>query len=97
MPPREISLRLGVIAPTLSGLLVAMERRTDIRRMKNPDDGRSYPAELTPAGKARLRRCRTAFQKALDAALPEEAEALRQSLLVIDEATREAITRQRAS
>ena len=100
MTPREISLRLGVTASTLSGLLAAMERRTDIRRTKNPDDGRSYRIELTTAGKARLRRCRTAFQKALgelDAALPQEAEALRQSLLVIDEATREAITRLRAT
>lgn len=100
MTPREISLRLGVTASTLSGLLGAMQRRDDIRRTKNPEDGRSYRVELTTSGKARLRRCRTAFQKALaalDTTLPQPADELRRSLLLIDEATEEAISRLRAT
>lgn len=99
MTPREISLRLGVTASTLSGILTAIERRGDIERVANPDDGRSYRVELTRAGSARLRRCRTAFQQALgalDDALPRSADELRAGLLTIDEATREAITRLRA-
>ncbi len=100
MTPREISQRLGVTSSTLSGLLGAMQRRGDLRRTKNPDDGRSYRVELTTSGKARLRRCRTAFQKALetlDATLPQPADELRRSLLLIDAATEEAITRLRST
>ena len=100
MTPREISLRLGVTASTLSGILAAMQGREDIRRLANPDDGRSYRVELTTSGKARLRRCRAAFQKALSAlegTLPQAADELRATLLTIDEATQEAITRLRAT
>jgi DNA-binding MarR family transcriptional regulator len=100
LTPREIRLRLGVSASTLSGLLGAMQRRDDVRRTKNPEDGRSYRVELTTSGKARLRRCRTAFQDALtvlDTSLPQPADELRRSLLLIDEATEEAITRLRSS
>jgi DNA-binding MarR family transcriptional regulator len=99
LTPREIRLRLGVSASTLSGLLGAMQRRNDVRRTKNPEDGRSYRVELTTSGKARLRRCRTAFQKALevlDTSLPQPAEELRRGLLLIDGATEEAITRLRS-
>jgi DNA-binding MarR family transcriptional regulator len=99
MTPREISLRLGVTASTLSGILAAIERRGDVERAANPDDGRSYRVALTSAGKARLRRCRTAFRQALatlDDVLPQPAEELRAGLLTIDESTREAITRLRA-
>jgi DNA-binding MarR family transcriptional regulator len=100
MTPREISLRLGVTASTLSGILAAIERRGDVGRTPNPDDGRSYRVELTAPGRARLSRCRTAFREALgalDDALTEPADELRASLLSIDEATREAITRLRAT
>jgi DNA-binding MarR family transcriptional regulator len=100
LTPREIRLRLGVSASTLSGLLGAMQRREDVRRTRNPEDGRSYRVELTTSGQARLRRCRTAFQKALtalDAALPQPADELRRSLLLIDEATEQAITRLRST
>jgi DNA-binding MarR family transcriptional regulator len=100
MTPREISLRLGVTASTLSGILAAIERRGDIERSPHPTDGRSYRVELTTAGRARLRRCRTAFRRAirtLDDALPRPAEELRAGLLEIDEATSEAITRLRAT
>ena len=100
LTPREISLRLGVTASTLSGILTAMQRRDDVRRRANPDDGRSYRVELTPAGRTRLRRCRTAFRAALAAleeALPRPSEELREGLLTIDEATRSAITTLRST
>jgi DNA-binding MarR family transcriptional regulator len=100
MTPREISLRLGVTASTLSGLLTAMQRRDDVRRRANPDDGRSYRVELTTAGRARLRRCRTAFRRALaelEAALPRPSDELRAGLLTIDAATADAITALRST
>ena len=100
MTPREISLRLGVTASTLSGILTAMQRRDHVRRRANPDDGRSYRVELTAAGRARLGRCRTAFRTALAAledALPRPSDELRAGLLTIDEATRAAITALRSS
>lgn len=100
MTPRELSLRLGVTASTLSGLLSAMQRRDDVRRLANPADGRSYRVELTSSGKARLRRCRTSFRAAmaeLEAALPRSADELRAGLLVIDEAIGAAVTTLRSS
>jgi DNA-binding MarR family transcriptional regulator len=100
MTPGGISQRLGVTASTLSGILSAIERRGDLRRTPHPEDGRSYRVELTAAGRARLRRCRTSFRTALaalDDALPEPADGLRAGLLVIDEAAREAISRLRAT
>jgi DNA-binding MarR family transcriptional regulator len=100
LTPREISLRLGLTASTLSGILGAIGRRGDVRRRDNPDDGRSYRVELTPAGRARLRTCRTAFRAALrelESALPRPAEELRAGLAAIDEATARAITALRAT
>jgi DNA-binding MarR family transcriptional regulator len=100
MTPGEIGLRLGLTASTLSGILAAIERREDIRRRDNPDDGRSYRVELTTSGKARLRRCRTAFRAAmreLDRALPRPADELRAGLHEIDGATADAISSLRAT
>lgn len=100
LTPREISQRLGLTASTLSGILGAIERRDDVRRLDNPDDGRSYRVELTADGKARLRTCRTAFRKALrrlDEELPRPAEELRAALLAIDTAARDAISGLRSS
>jgi len=100
MTPREISRRLGLTASTLSGILAAIERRGDVRRRDNPDDGRSYRVELTADGKDRLRACRTSFRKALrrlEQALPQPAAELRAGLLAIDGATREAISSLRSS
>lgn len=100
LTPRQISKRLGLTSSTLSGYLAAMERRGDVRRLDNPDDGRSYRVELTAEGKARLRTCRTAFRRAmraLDRALPRPADELREGLAMIDAAAAEAISSLRAT
>jgi DNA-binding MarR family transcriptional regulator len=100
MTPRELSSRLGLTASTLSGLLAAIERRGDVCRRDNPDDGRSYRVELTEPGRVRLRECRTAFRRALrrlDRELTRPADELRAGLLEIDTAAAATISALRPS
>jgi DNA-binding MarR family transcriptional regulator len=68
--PTQLSSLLGTPPTTLSSQLARLERRRQIRRRPNPDDGRSSLIELTKIG-----------EKNVLAALP----ALRGSLAVVSE------------
>jgi DNA-binding MarR family transcriptional regulator len=68
--PSELSALLGTPATTLSSQLARLERRRQIKRRRNPDDGRSTLIELTKTG-----------EKNVLAALP----ALRGSIAMVAE------------
>jgi DNA-binding MarR family transcriptional regulator len=53
----ELARRLGVTAPTMSGLLANLSKRGLVNREQHPSGGRAVLAKLTPAGRALLKRC----------------------------------------
>src|SRR5690242_17596471 len=89
MSPRQLSARLGVTASTLTGHLAALERRGHVRKVRHPDDGRSYEVELTRAGRSTLESCRTGFRAMLDrleSALTVPVPDVRATLVEIESA-----------
>jgi DNA-binding MarR family transcriptional regulator len=50
--PTSIADELGMSATTVSAMVDRLVQKGHIRRIPNPDDGRSYFIELTAAGKA---------------------------------------------
>jgi DNA-binding MarR family transcriptional regulator len=63
--PTQLATTLGMRATTLSSALVKMERRTHLRRRRNPDDGRSVMLSLSSAGIRATERCFPAFGRAI--------------------------------
>lgn len=51
MTPTELAHWMAAPATTVSSYVKRFERRGHVRRVANPDDGRSYRVELTPAGR----------------------------------------------
>jgi DNA-binding MarR family transcriptional regulator len=83
----EVALELGMPLTTASDVVRRLERRRDVRRRPNPEDGRSYLFELTAAGDrvwrqgfGALRRINRALERELEdsaavAAALEELDA----------------------
>ena len=95
MTPRDLGVRLGVTASTLTGHLAAIERRGHTRRTANPADRRSAMVELTAEGRATLTACRRGFRRMLAAredALPTPADEVRATLAGIDAAAAATVT-----
>ena len=65
--PGEISRQLGITPTTLSAMIERLVRKKEIRRRRNPDDGRSTILEPTAKGKATNARNGRRFQKTLEA------------------------------
>jgi DNA-binding MarR family transcriptional regulator len=59
----ELAAELGMPLTTASDIVRRLEARTHIRRMPNPDDGRSFLFELTAAGDREWRRGWGALQR----------------------------------
>jgi DNA-binding MarR family transcriptional regulator len=55
---RELANEEGISAPSLSGLVDRLEALNLIRRVRSSDDRRRVGLELTPEGRATLRRVR---------------------------------------
>jgi DNA-binding MarR family transcriptional regulator len=76
LTPSEISERVLVASASTTATLDLLERRDWVRRMPNPDDGRSTLVEITDAGRAvadvLLAGIRTLERDALDALSPRE-------------------------
>jgi DNA-binding MarR family transcriptional regulator len=51
MTPTELALWMAAPATTVSSYVKRFERRGHVRRVPNPDDGRSYRVQLTAAGR----------------------------------------------
>lgn len=80
----DLAERTHLANGTLTGLLDALEREGCIRRVSNPEDGRSWMIQLTKSGRklcARLRARHVGVMKLFSNALsPKEAAALKRSL-----------------
>jgi DNA-binding MarR family transcriptional regulator len=49
--PTELAGDLGIPPTTLSAMIDRLVRKKQVRRVRHPEDGRSYVLELTAAGK----------------------------------------------
>jgi DNA-binding MarR family transcriptional regulator len=78
--PSQLSTLLGTPPTTLSSQLARLERRKQIKRRRNPDDGRSSLIELTRAGEKNV----LAAMPALRGAIALVAEHLDYSLEDLD-------------
>ena len=56
--PTELAEDLGLAPTTLSAMIDRLVRKKQLRRVRHPEDGRSYRLELTPKGKATNARAR---------------------------------------
>jgi DNA-binding MarR family transcriptional regulator len=54
--PTELARNLGMSPTTLSAMLNRLEQKREIRRRRDPDDGRRYALELTAKGERTRRR-----------------------------------------
>jgi DNA-binding MarR family transcriptional regulator len=50
--PRELAAQLGMSPTTLSAMIDRLVRKGQVRRVRHPEDGRSYMLELTARGRA---------------------------------------------
>ena len=78
--PTQLSALLGTPPTTLSSQLARLERQKQIKRRRNPDDGRSSLIELTKAGEKKV----LAATPALRGSLARVAEHLDYSLEDLD-------------
>jgi len=65
--PSQLAEELGLAPTTLSAMVDRLVRKKQLRRVRHPDDGRSYILELTPDGKATNARNGERLQAALNA------------------------------
>jgi DNA-binding MarR family transcriptional regulator len=92
--PTDLARIVGMPPTTLSGHIERLRRQGVVRRVENPDDGRSYLLELTEegrqawlAGSEGLRRA----VGALDARLDRPVDEVLDSLEALDAALRAAL------
>jgi DNA-binding MarR family transcriptional regulator len=109
--PSQLSSLLGTPPTTLSSQLARLERRRQIKRRRNPEDGRSSLIELTKAGEKNVLAALPALRGAiavvaehldysleeLDLALDRLEDALRAAVSRPDEVTRRPAARRRSA
>jgi DNA-binding MarR family transcriptional regulator len=82
--PTDLARRLEMPLTTVLFRVRRLERRGHAERRPNPDDGRSFTIELTPAGQRLLRKARPRFRAAAEAVEArlgaEEVESLRNAM-----------------
>jgi DNA-binding MarR family transcriptional regulator len=64
--PGELSRELGITPTTLSAMIERLVRKKQMRRVRHPDDGRSYVLEPTAQGKATNARNSKRFLKTVE-------------------------------
>ena len=65
--PSRLAGILGMPPTTLSYVIRQMQQRGDLRRIPNPDDGRSVLLTLTPKGRRLTERAMVGFERAIGA------------------------------
>jgi len=88
--PTGLAERLLMPLSTVIFRFKRLEARGHAERVPNPDDGRSFLMQLTPAGQRLLRRARPAFRayaEAVEARLgPEQIDRLKSGLAALRQA-----------
>jgi len=93
--PTELARRLGLPATTLSAIIAQLAERGEVRRARNPADGRSYVLELSARGRRTHDQASRAVQERRQRVadrLAEAEEAVLQSLLQLEAALRAELT-----
>ena len=55
LTPKGISQKLRVVKSRVSKIILGLEKKNLIRRIKDPEDSRGYLLTLTPSGKQKLK------------------------------------------
>ena len=63
--PSKLAQVVGMPPTSLSYVIRQMQGRGDLRRLRNPDDGRSVLLELTPKGRRLTQRAASGFVRAI--------------------------------
>ena len=98
--PGEISRSLGITPTTLSAMIERLVRKKEIRRVRNPQDGRSYLLEPTAKGKATNARNGKRFEATiaqLRANLDGDPEEILEAMRRLEEALRRTIVPEKQS
>jgi len=93
--PTELSADLGMAPTTLSAMIDRLARKGQVRRVRHPEDGRSYVLELTAKGRATNDRNVARFAKViaeLRANLDGDEEDVLASLRVLEAALRKSLS-----
>ena len=96
--PSALADLLGVSATTLSATIDRLVRKGQLRRVPNPDDGRSYLIELTEDGHATNRENFARFaveMKAVRANLEGDADEVLAAMRVLEDALRKTLAEPR--
>jgi DNA-binding MarR family transcriptional regulator len=91
MTPTELSRHLGTPPTTLSAIIARLVEKGELRRRRNPDDGRSYVLEATARGRRTHERNAAALStslRRLHADLEGEAENVLAALHRLEAALR---------
>ena len=64
--PTELAADLGLSPTTLSAMIDRLVQKRQVRRVRNPGDGRSYLLELTEAGKKTNQRNSRRLSEAIE-------------------------------
>ena len=97
--PTELARWMSAPATTVSSYLKRFEARGHVRRVANPDDGRSHHLELTPAGRRVHQAAGERFSPLLQrvtALLGASAEPTHRRLRVLHQAVESVTTEERA-
>jgi DNA-binding MarR family transcriptional regulator len=92
--PSEISRELGITPTTLSAMIERLVRKKEVRRIRHPEDGRSYILEPTAKGKATNARNGKRFLQTIEALrghLEGEPEEILEAMRVLERALRRTL------
>lgn len=92
--PTELARELGMAPTTLSAVIERLVRKRQVRRIANPEDGRSYVLELTAKGKATNARNAARLGELIARVrtdLEAEEEDVLAAMRVLEEALRRAL------
>jgi DNA-binding MarR family transcriptional regulator len=92
--PTELSQTLGLSPTTLSAMIDRLVRKGQLRRVRHPEDGRSYVLEPTGAGKATNARNAKRFEQALTRLrghLDGEPEEILEAMRRLEDALRKTL------
>jgi len=92
--PTELAADLGMKPTTLSTVIERIVGKGFARRVRNPEDGRSYLLELTPKGKATNARAAARFDEMMARLLGNlagERETILEHMRVLEDAMRRSL------
>lgn len=93
--PSEVAQALGASPTTISAMIERLVQKGQLRRVRNPDDGRSYLLEPTEQGRETQKAIGKRFRKEMDsvrANLAGDPEAILASMRLLEDALRATLS-----